>query len=444
MLARLRALPDRLLGTLWFVPGAIVLAAVVGGVLMVELSARVDQEALARYPRLFGASAGSSRALLAAIAGAMITVAGVTFSITMVAVTQASTQYTPRILRNFMRDRASQVVLGVFVGIFAYCLVVVRTIRDVDELRFVPSLAVLLGLALAIAGTGVLIFFIHHMASLLQATSIVERVARDTVATVDRLFPDEVGDEAAPGERATVLADQGAVAWVPVPSPATGYVQRVDGAGLVRLAAEHDVVVRMARGVGDFAAEGAPLAWVAPGHAAARTAAHASAGVAPLFAIASFRTVEQDAAFGVRQLVDVALKALSPGVNDTTTAVTCVDYLGAVLAHAGSRRIESPYRADGGVVRVIACGPTFESLLRTAVDEIRQSAGGNVSVLARLLETLGEVAARTRPAERRRLIDEQVSLVAEAAERTVPAPYDRERLRALVAGARKAAGAGPG
>ena len=168
----------RLRDSLWFVPSLIVLAAVLLAIGMVELSALAPSEALARWPRLFGAGADGSRSMLSAIAGSMITVAGVTFSITMVAVTQASAQYTPRILRNFMRDRANQAVLGIFVGIFAYCLVVLRTIRGGDGPDFVPSLAVLVGILLALLGIAVLIFFIHHIATALQASEIIARIAR--------------------------------------------------------------------------------------------------------------------------------------------------------------------------------------------------------------------------------------------------------------------------
>ena len=166
---RVRAWWAQLTGTLWFVPGAIVVCMSGLAIGMIEFSARLDDEALRDFPRVFGASAESSRALLSAIAGAMITVAGLTFSLTMVAVTQASSQYTPRILRNFMRDRGNQVVLGVYVGIFAYCLLVVRTIRSGEEGRFVPSLAVVFGIALAMGSVGVLIFFVHHIASSLSA-----------------------------------------------------------------------------------------------------------------------------------------------------------------------------------------------------------------------------------------------------------------------------------
>jgi uncharacterized membrane protein len=451
---RARALWSELTGTLWFVPGVIAVAAAALAVGMIELSAVVDAEALARFPRVFGASADSSRAMLAAIAGAMITVAGLTFSLTMVAVTQASSQYTPRILRNFMRDRANQVVLGVYVGIFAYCLLVVRTIRSGEEGRFVPSLAVVLGIALAMASVGVLIFFVHHIASALQASTIVARVTRETAAAIDRLFPEGLGEEASPGAAEEALAAAREARWTPVAAPATGYVQSLDGDALLRLADRHGLLVRLVPAVGDFVVEGTPIAWVARGAAPGGGAGGADEGdgapgawrraIPRAFAVSSFRTIEQDAAFGLRQLVDIALKALSPGVNDTTTAVTCVDHLGALLVRLAPRRVESHLRAKDGAPRVIASGPTFESLLALAVDEIRQSAGGNVGALARLLATLELVATCAPPGDRRDAVGAHVEAVLGAAETAVTSPRDRDRLRELAHRARAAArGRGP-
>ena len=177
----------------WAVPAITVLGAVVLALAMIEIDQILDRNTLAAWPRLFGAGADGSRGMLSAIAGSMITVTGVVFSITIVALSLASSQYTSRVLRNFMRDRSNQVVLGVFLGIFAYCLVVLRTIRGGDEGAFVPGLAVLMAVALAFVSIGVLIFFIHHIGTSIQASHIVAAVAKDTLAAVDHLFP-EVGD----------------------------------------------------------------------------------------------------------------------------------------------------------------------------------------------------------------------------------------------------------
>ncbi|MCU0625537.1 MAG: DUF2254 domain-containing protein [Gemmatimonadaceae bacterium] len=463
---RLRALRDRLLGTLWFVPALLVAGALALAAGMVELSARVDAEALARWPRLFGAEPDSSRSILSAVASGMITVAGLTFSLTMVAVTQASTQYTPRVLRSFMADRSNQVVLGVFVGIFAYCLVVLRTIRsDIEGTPFVPSLAVVLGIALAIVGIGVLIYFVHHIASTLQASSLIARVARETAAAIDSLFPETLGAEGS-GDATEVTRIAAAVGrWHAVPARVTGYVQAVDESRLLALAVRAGHLVRMERGVGDFVIAGQPLASIAvdgPPTTTARgdRAVAPAAGASSLDAIAhrlvrawtigEFRTVEQDAAFGVRQLVDVALKALSPGINDSTTAASCIDYLGALLVRVADRRIESPLRTHpddvGGreagrapgsgaaameraPVRVLARGPSFHGLLRLACDEIRRCAGGNVRVLDQLATMLAMVAEATERPDRRRAILEQLALLDEVARRTVQAPAEREALR---------------
>ena len=438
MMLRLRAWWTRLLETLWFVPSAVGLAGVVLAIAMVELSAGVDQDALARFPRLFGASADSSRSLLSAIGGSVITVAGVTFSLTMVAVAHASGQYTSRILRTFMRDRSTQVILGIFVGIFAYCLLVLRTIRSVDESRFVPSVAVVLAIALALVGMGALIFFIHHIATTLQVSHLLERVGSETVQAVDRLFPDDVAEEATPEQRAATAAALRGVTWLSVPAKRTGYVQGIDADRLVSIAEAHDAVIRLDVGIGEFVIEDTPIASIAAGDATARqrdrnahdiSSDHTCRSIAGCFGVGTFRTIDEDAAFGIRQIIDVALKALSPGVNDTTTAVTCVDWLGAILVRLANRRIETPFRSKVGVVRVIANGPTFDRLLAFAVDEIRQNAASNVTVLAALFEMAGRVGRVVRDHQRGTLLETQVALLADHVERRVDTTHDRERLR---------------
>jgi len=432
----------RLTDSLWFVPGIIVVAAVALAVVMIDLSTAVDASALARWPRVFGAGAEGSRSMLAAIASSMITVAGVTFSITIVAVTQASSQYTPRILRNFMRDRANQAVLGTFVGIFAYCLVVLRTVRGAEERSFVPSLAVLLGVLLAIVGVAVLIFFVHHIATTLQASEIISRIAKETVAVVDRLFPESSPDELEDAEAVRVIARVPAHAWRAVPSRATGYIQRADIAGMMRVARRAGIVLRLERPIGDFTVAGLPAIWYAPHPSAAARPAPASERAADrdkelstCLVVDTYRTVDQDPAFGIRQLVDIALKAISPGVNDTTTAVTCIEYLGAILARLASRRIEIPPFREDGIVRVVSPRPTFESLLVLAYDELRQSADDNVSVLAGQIETLAVIGRAAQTPSRRAAVLRQLDRVQEAAA-AVRSAYDRARLAGLAATAR--------
>lgn len=427
---------SRIRYSLWFLPMVIVAAAVALAVGMLVLDSYVSQEALRSFPRLFGATAESERTMLSAIATSMITVAGVTFSITMVAVAQSASQYSSRVLGNFMRDHTNQVVLGVFVGVFAYCLVIMRTLRGTDEIEFVPAISALVAFLLALVAMGFLIYFIHHVASTLQSSTILMRVRIDTENAIERLFPDELGEEmeeVVPTE----LEDQAGASWHPVPSHKTGYIETVTEEPLFRAATEHHAIIRLDHPVGAFVAEGETLlsvCWLdAPGDP------H-DLPVQAAIGISRTRTVEQDAEFGIRQMVDVALKALSPGINDTTTAVNCIDHLSAVLCLAAHRRIAGRVRADGGRAAVIARGPTFRSLTDTAFDQIRRNAEGNITVLERLLASLERIAGFTRSSERRAVLIDHVDRIREVAARTIPADAERRRVERRCAEARARVG----
>jgi uncharacterized membrane protein len=190
---KFKLLWQNLRASFWFLPALIVAFSTVLAVGLIELDSSGSQDWMAGWPRLFGAGAAGARGMLATIAGAMTTVVGVTFSMTLVALTLASSQYTSRVLRNFMSDRITQVVLGIFAGIFTYCLIVLRTVREGDESEFVPSLSVAFSVVLAIGGVGTLILFIHHIASSIQASSIIAAVTQETLVAVDRLFPENPG-----------------------------------------------------------------------------------------------------------------------------------------------------------------------------------------------------------------------------------------------------------
>lgn len=421
MIPKLRHWWQEMRASFWFVPALIVLGAVGFATGLIALDANLELHFDKKWPLLFGAGAAGSRGLLTAVASSMITVAGVVFSITIVALSLTSSQYTSRVLRNFMGDRINQVVLGVFVGIFAYCLVVLRTIRGGDEGAFVPSLAVLGGLALAFVGIAFLIYFIHHISLSIQASSIVAAAAEETITAIDHLFPRELGEnygEDSDGTTAGAFAEQ---TWTAVVALKTGYIESVDGDAILALAAKHETILRMECGIGEFVAEGLPLVSVAGSVALDEEMATELNGV---YVIGRQRTVHQDAGFGIRQIVDMAMKALSPGVNDTTTAVMCVDYLGAILARLAGRGIAGRYRLDQGELRVIARGPSFESLLAEAFDQIRQNAGGNVAVLTRQLEAIETIASQSKNARRRQSMRQQAELITAVAERTIPSPHD--------------------
>lgn len=424
----LRLIWDALRSSLWFVPSLFVLGAIVLAQGMIELDHLLPIEKLEEaLPRIFAVGPSGARSVLATIAGSMISVAGVAFSITIVALTLASSQYTSRILRNFMRDRANQSVLGAFVGIFVYCLWVLRTISDGEGYSFVPIIAVLFAVVLALVGIACLIFFIHHIAKAIQAEHIILAATAETLSAVERLFPERVAEPAQVVR--PPLPSEGTV-WHEIPASCTGYLQSVDGDGLLHYACEHDCVVRMERPVGQFVVEGSPLVSLGD---AQEPDEDTQKQVLAYFAVGGQRTLVQDAGYGIRQIVDVALKALSPGINDTTTAVSCTEHLSAIMARVSERRMPEVHRVAGGKVRLIAVRLSFAGLLGEAFDQIRQNAGGNVATLGAIVAGLNVIAERTEDPDRRRAILAQLERVRDKAESTIEQPEDRAGLDESIA-----------
>ncbi len=420
---------SNLRSSFWFMPSLIVIANIAFAAALIESDFIGGDRWLSQWPRLFGVGADGARQMLSTLAGSMMSVLGITFSMTLVALALASSQYTSRILRNFMGSRVTQLTLGIFAGVFAYCLVVLRTIRGgggVDE--FVPSLAVFFAFVLALAGIGILVFFIHHIASSIQASSIIASIAQDTISSIERLFPEKLGhgpDEDDEEDRDRMLRSQSERTWQAVPAESDGYIQSVGNDALLRLARDSKTVVRMERGIGAFVVQNTALASLALDEPPDQETIKALNNA---YNIGRHRTVEQDPAFGIRQIVDMALKALSPGINDTSTAVMCVDYLTAILARLAPRKFPASLRYEGDRLSVITIAPTFEGLLAEAFDQIRGSAVGNVGIMARMLSALETLASLSDSPRRRRALHEQVLWIAELAGRTTESAHERERL----------------
>jgi len=436
---RLKQLWNNMRSNFWFAPSLIVLVSIAFAAALIRADSAGSDRWLAQWPHLFGAGAEGARGMMSTIAGSMMSVVGVMFSMILVVLALASSQYTSRILRNFMRSRVTQVVLGIFAGIFTYCLIVLRTIRSGED-AFVPGLAVFFGFVLALGGVGALMFFIHHIASSIQASSIIASAAQETSAAIDRLFPEKPGQ--GPGEddedpTPRPLSEQN---WRTVPAEASGYIQGVNNAALLRLARDRKTIVSMEHGIGEFVVQNTTLASIALEDPPDR---ETIAALQAAFSISRHRTVEQDVAFGIRQIVDVALKALSPGIIDTTTAVMCVDYLTVILARIAPRQFPSSRRYEEGQLRVIAKGPSFEDLLAESFDQIRNSAKGDVAIMSRMLGAFQTIASLTGSPKRRQAIREQAQWIAELAERTLKSSHDRARIDTLLARVRETLEAGP-
>ena len=408
--SRFKQLVVQIHSSLWFVPALVILGMVLLALGLVELDRQFHHVLLERWPRLFATEAEGARSMLSAIAGSMATIAGVAFSITMVALALASNQYTSRVLRNFMRDRANQLVLGIFIGVHLYCLFVLRAMGE-QENAFVPATAVLGALVLAVLASAAFIYFVHHISSTIQADDLAEAITHETLRVIDDMFPDEVRHD--PDIAAPALLDT--ATWHPVPAQRFGYVQTVDETRLVAFAREHDVVVRMACKPGDFVGTGEPIVWLAAGQAPGEDMVDTLNGA---YGIGAFRTIDQDPAFGIRQLVDISLKALSPAINDTTTAVTCLAHIGVIVESGVRRHMAARHHYDGETLRVLSASLDGADLVGLAFRQITENAEGNTEVLLRILGAIGKVGKACMTAPVRDALQEQVNVVGEIAMRT--------------------------
>jgi uncharacterized membrane protein len=325
-------------------------------------------------------------------------------------------------LRNFIRDRGTQLTLGTFVATFVYAVLVLGSIGVESHGDFVPHIGVTVTLGLMVADLAVLIYFIHHTAVSIQLPRVIASIAADLTVAIREQGSGNVGDYPKAGPAAGELvarAEEGGAALL---APVSGYVQFIRHQNLVRLATEADAVINLEHRPGHFVVHGHRFATVWPPEAAplVRQALGRAHIVGP------HRTLSQDVSFGIDQLVEIALRALSAAVNDTFTALTCIDWLGEnlcqIVAQWHPARV---HRDDRGFIRVIAAEPSYERLVQRSFEKIRQSSLGQPAVMIRMLEALARIMGETTGEGQRRVLLEQAEMINRACERSVPEAGDR-------------------
>lgn len=404
---------DRLRSSYWFVPSLMAVLAVIAASVAVYVDGRAGQEWMRGVDLLYRNEPDGARQLLSSVAGSMIGVAGVTFSITIASVVYASGSFGPRVLSNFMADRGNQLTLGTFIATFLYCLMVLRTVRAPGESAphgveaFVPHLAITLALILALASVAVFIYFLHHVPQSIHVSHVIAGIGRDLAVQIDALFPDEVGDEH-PDDPSTVAARGDSV----VRSTTAGFLQSVDGDGLIALAKRHDRVLRLLKRPGDFVGVGDALVEMSGDRA---PEAATSAAIAA-FAIGDTRTALQDVRFPADELVEIAIRALSPGINDPFTAMACIGWLTSGFKQMAAKRIPSALRRDDdGTVRLIAPSVTFEELVDGSLRMLLPHAQREPTVIRYLRECVREVFDRTSLPSRRIVLEHYIDPLADGA-----------------------------
>ncbi|MEO6796118.1 MAG: DUF2254 domain-containing protein [Candidatus Dormibacter sp.] len=385
---RLKAVWLNLTQGLWFIPALVVVVYAGLAIGLVELDQRVDFTGVGA---VFKGDGSAARVVLSVVAGSLITVAGLTFSITVVVLQLAASQFSPRVLRTFFGDRLTQVTMGSYVGIFVYSILVLRSVGSFAQgLDFVPRLSITVASALGIAAVLLLIVFIHHVSRMIQVSHITASIAAQTLERVNRLYPDPhgVGVEDADGDkllRAWRLARKPGRVFPAGP----GFVQRIGLDALVGSLENRPEQLAMLVRPGDFVSPEQPLAEVWPAEAAGRLTQRIREAVA----IGDERDIGQDAAFGLRQLADIAIKALSPGINDPTTAVTSIAYIRAILVQLACRSFPTVVRRfpQRGGLEVLAPRRDFNDHLSFLL-EISRYASGDTPVVRAMLQALAAVA----------------------------------------------------
>ena len=422
----------------WFVPSVMAFLAIVLGGVVVWLDAGPAAGVLDGLGWYQKAKPDGAHEVLSTIAGSMITVAGVVFSITIVAIAYAASQYGPRILTNFMSDRGNQVTLGTFIATFVYCLVVLRTIRGGDEGEFVPQLAVMIGLLLALCSIAVLIYFIHHVPNSIHINNVVARIGEQLLDSVDKRFPAHLGDPPDPDEAARSDFVEGNLTdrtgATEISSASTGYIQAIDDDTLMQTACNRDLVVRLHRRPGDYVLQGQVLISTYPAQALDEDTRRA---FRQSFSIGNSRTPTQDLFFLVDELVEITARALSSGVNDPYTAITCLDWLTPATAEISRRRIPSPRRVDkDGVVRVIAPPQSHGEFIDRGFGRMRQYLARDMNAARHALDGLAAVGAQCRSTEVKHVLKAEAGRLLSLAERELEGPslaQVRDRYQTTVA-----------
>lgn len=401
--AALATLRDRY----WFLPALSALLGLFAGVAVVAIDIRLGDDWLGNFKALHGSRPEGGRAMLSTIAGSTITVAGVVFSITLAAVTYASGQHGPRLLTNFARDRGNQLTLGVFIATYVYCLIVLRTIRSAGEdgnaTAFVPQLAVYVALALALASIGVLIYFFHHVTDTIHINNVIARIGRKMIAAL-REGADAGSDsdhEHASGsvgsEQANILAHR------------AGYIETIEHSDLYDLAVEHDLVLRVPFRPGDFILSGAVLLSVSADKPLPESI---SESLRSAFSIGNRRTDLQDLRFGFDELTEIAIRALSPGINDPFTAIACIDWLTAALAECEKSVSDVP-ATTSATSRLQTSPLLFSDFVNLTFGRMRQHVASEIQVRSATLEALSLLADNaSSPHNRTLLLLERAQLLA--------------------------------
>ncbi len=396
----------------WFLPATISMMAILACLFLLQLDQRVGFI----LPETGSGSLNSMRSVLAVLISALVTALSIVFSSTVVVLTLAASQLGPRLLRTYVRDRSNQILIGVFSSTVFYNLTALFVLGRLQESVGIPNFTILGGFLMTCAALFVLIYFIHHVARNIQAPNVILSVSQELKYLIQRTYPEITEDK-----KETSVKPETSDIQIPILSTRSGYIQAVDVPSLIGLASEHDMVITTLHRPGQFIIQKEPLAKVhitdLPGELLSN--------IEQCFIFGDNRTATQDVEFVMIEIVEIAVRALSPGINDPFTACTCLDRLAEALCLLADREQPEIYHHDKeGNLRLILDQPTFGSFCDASFHQIRQQASSDVYVLIHMMESLQRIMTHVKTIEQKQSLWRHAEMINSAG---LGLPQERDR-----------------
>lgn len=425
---RLYFIWDELIASFWFIPILIILISIGTAMGLLYVDHILDFKPSGGFEFIITGSVESARSVLSIISGAMIGVAGTVFSITLVALTLASSQFGSRLLQNFMHERINQIVLGTYISTYVYCLIILNSVKSTDQLSFIPSFSVLFSIIAAIANIILLIIFIHHIAVSIQADKVIADISGTLSKNLKILFPEELGSGPEGDKIPNVIEIKNGYQFTRhIVSPKSGYILYMDNSMIADMAKEEDLLIELYQRPGDYLVQDKVIGEVFSNK---EYVDEEALKFQDIFIIGKSRTTQQDSEFSIHQMVEIAGRALSPGVNDPYTAIACIDNLTSTMCYLTKVKFPSQYRFDEEQnLRVIASTLTFEGMMNVAFNQIRQFAGGSPSVVIRLMEAFITIDKFAKNKEQKSAVHKHAEMVLRVAEESFTEKNDLKDMR---------------
>lgn len=424
MRIRLYKLWEQVTGSFWFVPTFMIGVAII----LASLTLSLDHQEIAfggsNFPWIYSGSPDGARSILSTVASSMISVAGLTFSITMVTLSLASSQLGPRLLNNFTRDTGNQIVLGTFISVFTYCLLILRSVRSLDELSFVPHLSLTTAIILAIISLGVLIYFFHHVSMMMQAQNLIAKIGDEMQAQIGKLLKD---DKHTPyehhlREESDVPTDFEEKASY-LTAQTSGFLQVINHEDLLETCQENDLLVKTLYKPGDFVTINSNIMAIYSEHQSIDE--DVKEKIHDFFTMGAVRLRLQDIEFSIDQLVEIAVRALSSGINDPFTVIACLDQFSTNLSILARETLPSGYHYDeDNNLRIITDVVNFTGIVNASFNQIRQYGKTDIAVTIRILEVITTILAQTKTDEQRQALIEQANVIKETSQRLITEEKD--------------------